>query len=202
MEVFEEYRILYDTHIVQKAKLLIVKYNEQKHKYEYRPYSHTTKYDALDNLSDLIIDNMIFYAFSEDEIVNLHKLNGILDNLKIAAKYAYLQRLPKRKNANTDGTPGEVLLDILIQVFEPLSQKLIARAKYQQLGDNNEIKGYDSLYFTKDDSNISLWLGQVKTGTFKYCKASIISDVMKSICWIIFVNQCIILRIKRKKVLS
>jgi hypothetical protein len=177
MGIFEEYRELYEKHIVDKAKLLIVKYNPVKHQYEYKPYSHTVSSDAIDKLSELIIDNMVFYAFSEGEIVEQNNKFGLLDNLTIAARYAYEQRLPKRKNPNTDGTTGEVLLDILIQVFEPISQKLIARAKYKQQGDNNEIKGYDALYFVKNTEEISLWLGQVKTGACSYCKSSIVDDL-------------------------
>ncbi len=158
MSIIEEYRKLYEKHIVQNAKIHIVRYNPSKHKYLYKPYSHIVAEDAIDKLSKLIIDNMVFYAFSEEEIVEQNNRFGLLDDLEAAAKYAYEQRLPKRKKADTDGTAGEVLLDILIQVFEPISQKLIARAKYKQQGDNNEIKGYDVLYFTKSNSEISLWL--------------------------------------------
>lgn len=177
MDVFDEYRTLYEKYIVQNAKMLIVRYNSEKHKYEYKPYSHTVAPDAIDKLSKLIIDNIVFYAFSEDEIVDQNNRFGLLDDLTVAAKYAYEQRLPKRKISNKDGTTGEVLLDILLQVFEPISQKLIARAKYKQQGDNNEIKGYDALYFTKDDDEVSLWLGQVKTGDYSYCKSSIVDDL-------------------------
>lgn len=177
MEVFEEYRKLYEKHIVKNAKLHIIKYDSLIHKYEYKPYSHTVIQDSMDKLSKLVIDNMVFYAFSEEEVVEQNKKFGLLDDLTVAAKYAYQQRLPHRKNANTDGTVGEVLLDILIQVFEPISQKLIARAKYRQQSDNNEIKGYDALYFTKNSNETSLWLGQVKTGGCKYCKSSIIDDL-------------------------
>lgn len=177
MGIFEEYRELYEKHIVAKAKLVIVKYVPIKHQYEYKPYSHNVSSDAMDKLSELIIENMVFYAFSEDEIIEQNNKFGLLDNLTSAARYAYEQRLPKRKNPNTDGTAGEVLLDILIQVFEPISQKLIARAKYKQQGDNNEIKGYDALYFVKNKEEISLWLGQVKTGACSYCKTSIVDDL-------------------------
>lgn len=177
MGVYEEYRKLYELHIVDNAKLHIVKYDSQINNYEYKPYSHFLDKDALDNISKLVINNFVFYAFSEDEIVSQHEMFGILDDLTAAARYAYESRLPKRLNANKDGTVGEVLLDILIQVFEPTSQKLIARAKYKQQGDNNEIKGYDALYFTTTDDEISLWLGQVKTGAQKYCKTSIVDDL-------------------------
>lgn len=177
MSIIEEYRNLYEKCIAEKAKLHIVRYDAQKHKYEYKPYSHNATPNALDKLSELLIDNLVFYAFSEEEIVEQNNKFGLLDDLAVAARYAYEQRLPKRKNADTDGTAGEVLLDILIQAFEPINQKLIARAKYKQQGDNNEIKGYDALYFTKNSNEISLWLGQVKTGACSYCKSSIIDDL-------------------------
>jgi len=194
MSVLEEYRVLYESHISNKAKLIIVKYDSIKQQYEYRPYTHIASINAIDQLSELIIDNIIFYAFSEEEIVEMHNRIGVLDDLKTAAKYALEKRLPKRNNSSTDGTPGELLLDILIQVYEPLSHKLIARAKFKQMGYNNEIKGYDALYFTQQKENISLWLGQVKTGSCSYCKSSIKSDLnekyvsdyfMNAICYIV-----------------
>ena len=43
--------------------------------------------------------------------------------------------------------------------------------------DNNEIKGYDLTYFTRDSSGISLWLGQAKLGGKEYCKQSINKDL-------------------------
>ncbi|OXS52152.1 hypothetical protein B1A99_34920 [Cohnella sp. CIP 111063] len=177
MEISNQYRELYDSFIGERARTLIVSYDPRKHKYEYKPYSHSNQPKAIDELSNLIIENMIFYAFSEEEVIEQHKQFGLLADLKVAAQYAYEQRLPKRKNPDTDGTTGEVLLDILIQVFEPVSQKMIARAKYKQQGDNSEIKGYDALYFTKNDNEISLWMGQVKTGTYSYCKNSIFVDL-------------------------
>jgi len=177
MNVFDEYRALYDSSISANAKLTIVQYDAVKKTYEYRPYSHFATADAIDRLSNLIIDNMVFYAFSEEEVVNTHKRNGMLDDLKAAAKYAYIERLPKRINAATDGTTGEVLLDILIQVYEPVNHKLIARAKFKQMGDNSEIKGYDALYFAEHKNEVSLWLGQVKTGSCEYCKSSISTDL-------------------------
>jgi hypothetical protein len=187
--IIDEYRELYEKHIADKAKMLIVRYDSVKRKYEYIPYSHTASQDALDKLSELIIDNMVFYAFSEEEVVEQNKKFGLLDNLTNAAKYAYEKRLPKRLNADTDGTMGEVLLDILIQVFEPTSQKLIARAKYMQLGDNNEIKGYDALYFVKNSEEVTLWLGQVKTGTCSYCKSSIVTDLQSKYSLNYFCNS-------------
>lgn len=199
MNTYDEYRELYEKNIVKNARFLILSYNSKKNKYEYKPYSHLVQSDAIDKLSELIIDNMVFYAFSEDEVVNQNKLYGLLNDLKAAARYAYIQRLPKRKNANTDGTVGEVLLDILIQVFEPNSQKLIARAKYKQIGDNDEIKGYDALYFTKFNDEITLWLGQVKTGSLDYCKKDIINDLNKKYLENYFCNSLYYIADKSEK---
>jgi len=173
------YRDLYNHHITRKVDSIIVKYNPQKSTYEYRPHSHKTGSNALNDLAELLIDNMIFYAFSETEVTDLHSRHQALDNLKTAAIYAFKTRIPKRNNPDTDGTPGEVLLDLLIQAYEPTSQKLIARAKYRQMGDNSEIKGYDAMYFTKSKNQILLWLGQVKTGQCKYCKTGIMSDLQE-----------------------
>lgn len=177
MAFMNEYRELYEKMIVKKAKTVILRFNPVNRKYVYKPYSHEISDDALDKLTELIIENFVFYSFYEDEVVVQNKQFGLLDDLLAAAKYAYKQRLPKRNNASSDGTVGEILLDILIQVFEPVSKKLIARPKYKQQGDNSEIKGYDALYFTKNDTEISLWLGQAKTGIWSYCKSGIIKDL-------------------------
>lgn len=60
MGVFEEYRALYEKYIVDKAKVVILRYDPVKHRYEYKPYSHTVSYDAIDKLAELIINNMVF----------------------------------------------------------------------------------------------------------------------------------------------
>lgn len=80
MGVFEEYRTLYDEHIVEDAKLLIVRYSTLKHNYEYRPYSHNSSNDALDALSNLIIDNMVpvFHDF-KDELIDNKGFHGRTD---------------------------------------------------------------------------------------------------------------------------
>lgn len=88
-----------------------------------------------------------------------------------------LSVLPKRKKAKSDGTMGEVLLDIFIQLASQNTQKLIARAKHTEINTKKEITGYDALYFTKDMTGISLWLGQAKAGQKGYCKSSIIKDL-------------------------
>ena len=103
--------------------------------------------NALDNLSEMIINDMVFYAFTEKEIVKLNDNIQILSDLRSAAKYAYVERLPKRLNSKSDGTMGEVLLDIFIQLSSTNTKKLVARAKHTEMNSRKEITGYDALYF-------------------------------------------------------
>ena len=172
-----EYHKLYEHLITDKAKAIIVEYSCCKQTFTYRPFSHQPTDTSLDDLYDLVIDNTVFYAFSEDEILSLHTDIGILNDLRSAAKYAFADRLPKRTNADSDGTIGEILLDLFIQAYEPNSQKLIARAKHTEMGKKSEITGYDALYFTKSNGIITLWLGQAKAGKQDYCKRDIKKDL-------------------------
>lgn len=43
---------------------------------------------------------MIFYAFSENEILRLNDDIDLLEDLRAAAKYAYIERLLKEKKQN------------------------------------------------------------------------------------------------------
>ena len=104
-----EYRNLYKSLIADKAKSIIIQYSPCKRTFTYKPLSHKIDKSAIDDLYDLVIDNTVFYAFSE-EIVRLHSNMGALDNLKAAAKYSFAERLPKRTNASSDGTIGEIKL--------------------------------------------------------------------------------------------
>lgn len=172
-----QYKKLYNSIIVDKSKTIIVEYLSYNKIFKYKPFSHNVNKNCLDELYDLVIDNTVFYAFSEDEIVSLNSDMAILDDLRSAAKFAFSDRLPKRTNANSDGTLGEVLLDLFIQAYEPDSEKLIARAKHTEMSSKTEITGYDALYFTKNSEGVTLWLGQAKAGQEQYCKADIKKDL-------------------------
>lgn len=172
-----EYNKIYKELITDLSTGVIIDYDMQSKNYKYKPFSHYASSSALDDLYELIINNVIFYAYTEEEIISQFNI-GMLDDLKVAAKYAFSQRLPKRTNPNSDGTIGEVLLDLLIQVFEPSAQKLVARAKHTEVGKRkNEITGYDALYFTSTNGELTLWLGQAKAGAEKYCKGDIKKDL-------------------------
>ena len=66
-------------------------------------------------------DNLLFYSFGEDEIVEAYE-NGKFSSLEQAAKYAYKNRLPHR-DPKQDGLPSEILLDLLIQIFLSLARR-------------------------------------------------------------------------------
>ena len=158
------YKDIYNELIGKKFCATIISYKPHKGTYEYLGYSHRAEANALNDIAELIIDDMVFYAFSENEILRLNDDIDLLGDLRAAAKYAYVERLPKREKAKSDGTMGEVLLDIIIQLASQNTRKLIARAKHTEINTRKEITGYDALYFTKDISGISLWLGQAKAG--------------------------------------
>lgn len=171
------YKEIYNELIGKKFRAAIISYKPHKGTYEYLGYSHRAETNALNDIAELIIGDMVFYAFSENEILRLNDDINLLSDLRTAAKYAYIERLPKREKEKSDGTMGEVLLDIFIQLAAQNTQKLIARAKHTEINTRKEITGYDALYFTKDISGISLWLGQAKAGQKNYCKGSIIKDL-------------------------
>ena len=101
--------------IGEKFNTVVIRYSPEKGKYEYRGFSHHAEKNALDDIANLIIDDMIFYAFSENEILRLNDDIDLLEDLRAAAKYAYIERLPKREKAKSDGTMGEVLLEPLFR---------------------------------------------------------------------------------------
>ena len=173
------YEELYDNLIGEKFRTIIIRYNPQSKRYKYCGYSHKVEKNALDHLSEMIIDDMVFYAFTEREIIKLNNNMQILSDLRTAAKYAYVERLPKRLNSKSDGIMGEVLLDIFIQLSSVNTKKLVARAKHTEIKSKKEITGYDALYFTIEGSEICLWLGQAKAGQKKYCKEDIVKDLQE-----------------------
>lgn len=173
----KDYKTLFNNLITSKIDELIIKYDSKKDNYTYQGFSHLCDSTSLDELSNLVIDDIVFYTFSEDEILEYDNKFNFLDDLRSAAKYAYAQRLPQRKNEKTDGLLGEVLLDLFIQRYSLNAKKLVVRAKHTEIKSRQEITGYDALYFTKNKDEISFWLGQAKAGEKEYCKQSISKDL-------------------------
>jgi len=172
----KEYRKIYEELIINKSKGIIFSYDTLRDQYEYQPYSHSTNSDGIQALSELMRKNLPFYCYGESEIIEEYS-RGKLEDLEKCAKYAYIQRLPKRPE-ETDGLLSEVLLDLIIEIFEPLATKLALRTIFRQ-NDNNEIKGYDLTYISRSkDDSISLWLGQAKMGDRGYCLSGIHTDLL------------------------
>lgn len=174
MTVSDQYRDIFNKEIVQQGKGVVFSFEPLKSGYTYQPFRHAFSENSVEDLGILMRKNLFFYAFGEEEIVKYYQ-NGTFSSMEQAAKYAYKQRLPNRKPTQ-DGLPSEILLDLLIQMYSPNAHKLAVRTIFRQ-NDNTEIKGYDLTYFVKDESGISLWLGQAKLGTKSYCKTGINDDL-------------------------
>ena len=175
MSLQQKYRELFDKEIVQKSKGIIFSFCPTENCYQFNPYAHAVSESAVEDLAELMRHNLLFYAFGEEEVVRFYQ-EDMFKSLENAARYAYKQRLPKRAGI-TDGLPSEALLDLLVQMYNPNAYKLAIRTIFRQ-NDNNEIKGYDLTYFTKDQTGITLWLGQAKLGKKDYCKSSISEDLL------------------------
>lgn len=175
MSDYRQYKEIFNKEITLNSKGIIFPFFPIEDKYRYMPYSHAISGDSVEKLGELMRKNLFFYAYGEEEIVNYYK-KDTFSSLEKSAKFAYQNRIPKRSDI-TDGLPGEVLLDLLVQLYNPNAYKLAVRTIFRQ-NDNNEIKGYDLTYFTKDDVGISLWLGQAKLGAKDYCKKSINADLI------------------------
>lgn len=176
MSIYEEYKNIFEKEIIQKSKDIIFSFSPITDKYTYRSYSHGVSDTAVEDLGELMRHNLFFYAFGEEEVVAYYNKDRF-SSMQQAAMYSYQQRLPKRADIN-DGLPSEVLLDLLVQVYNPSAYKLAVRTLFRQ-DDNNEIKGYDLSYFTKDEAGINLWLGQAKLGKKTYCESSIHKDLLE-----------------------
>jgi len=176
VSISKEYQKIYDDTILFASKGVIITYDSLLDKFLYQPISHNADVDCVQQLCKLMRDNLLFYCYGEEEVVK-HYENNNFSSLERAATYAYTNRAPKRQS-KSDGLLGEVLLDMLIQIFEKDAYKLAVRPLLRQ-DDNSEIKGYDLTYFTLKEGNITLWLGQSKLGGKKYCREGIDSDLLK-----------------------
>ena len=176
MSIIERYHKIFDKEILQKSRGVIFSFSPLQDQFIYQPYSHNISADSVEKLGELMRHNLFFYSYGEEEVVQ-HYEKDHFSSLEQAAKYAYINRLPKRAGI-TDGLPSEVLLDLLVQLYNPQACKLAVRTILRQ-NDNNEIKGYDLTYFSKDETGVSLWLGQAKLGGKAYCKTDINKDLLE-----------------------
>lgn len=177
MRITDKYRQIYFDEIASKCRGIILEYSPVTNTHEFHPFSHGTGPNAVEQLGRIMRQNLLFYCYGEEEIVS-HYEEKTFSDLEKAAQHAYKWRLPERP-LKSDGLPGEVLLDLLIQLYIPAAFKLAVRPMLRQF-DNNEIKGYDLAYFTLSDKDeIALWLGQAKLGDKSYCKTGIHTDLVQ-----------------------
>lgn len=176
MSIAEEYKEIYHKEMLMQCNGIILIYSPLTNKYEFQPFSHNIGNNCVEELSSLMRKNLLFYCYGEEEIIKYYRKNTFC-NLEQAAKYAYKNRLPKRL-ATSDGLPGEVLLDLLIQLYTKDAYKLGVRQIMRQ-DDNNEIKGYDLTYFSLHNEEVTLWLGQAKLGEKSYCRTGIQRDLLE-----------------------
>lgn len=183
MSIATEYKAIYRREVEAIANNIIYIYTPVTDIHIFQALSHNCKMchtngcseDCYVKLGALMRKNLVFYCYGEDEIVQKFN-NGMFSNLDHATLFAYKNRLPKR-GVKQDGLPGEVMLDLIVQIHEPNAYKLAVRAIFRQ-DDNNEIKGFDLTYFSLQEGHISLWLGQAKMGTKNYCKTGIHTDLL------------------------
>ncbi len=174
--------------IGNRIEPLIIRYNPYEDVFATHPYRHTFDLNFENDFVDILFDSIIFYAYEKDEIENKYE-RGRLSDLRKASRMAYENRLPKTERLN-DGIMGELALDIFIKLFYPNIEMLYSRAKYieklprkEQIPSRNgqEIKGYDGMVFSIENGQKYFWVGQVKTGSWKYCFDDIKEDINKSI---------------------
>lgn len=175
MSIAEEYKAIYHRELKGSSNGVIFLYSPRDNKYSFMPFSHDPESDGVKKLSALMRKNLLFYCFGEEEIVK-HYRKQTFHCLEEGAQYVYRNRLPKRQPTQ-DGLPGEVLLDLLIQLYVRDSHKISVRPILRQ-DDNNEIKGYDLAYFSMNNDETTLWLGQAKLGEKHYCKKGIHDDLL------------------------
>ncbi len=176
MSIAQRYKEIFSHEILERSKGVIFSFSPLADKWTYKPFSHDVSDNAVEQLAELMRLNLFFYTYGEEEVVDYYEKDQF-SSMEQAAKYAYRNRLPKRAEIQ-DGLPSEALLDLLVQLYNPSAYKLAVRTILRQ-NDNNEIKGYDLTYFTRDDDSISLWLGQAKLGDKDYCKSGINDDLVK-----------------------
>ena len=175
----KKYRDIYKVHVIDFncQTDALVAFPGIKENYEYRGFHHSTREDWVNKISTLMRKGLVFYCYGDDEIIEKDEKHKFED-LERLSTIAYQSRTPKRPE-NKDGLLGEVLLDLIIQIYYEDCTKLTTRMLFRQ-DDNFEVKGYDAAYFIKKDGCVSIWLGQSKFGGKNYCRGEIHKDLIKS----------------------
>lgn len=156
---------------------IIYSYDKTIGKYEYKPFSHANTDTWKEDFVEILINNLLNYCYEPKELEILYNPN--FPELKKYINNSIKARLNKKtKQAQQDGLCGELLIDLILRMENINNETLICRPKYQQLGAKAELKNYDVLMFREEsDKNITLVLGQVKTGKFDYCTENMKEDL-------------------------
>lgn len=172
-----EYRKLFMDMIASHIEnIVLFSYDPVGKNHTYWPFRHASMVDAEDRLGTAMNNHLPFYAYSEQEVVELYN-QGRLSDLKTAATRARNSRLPRREGP-TSGLYGEVLLDLMIGIYCEEATRLALRTLFRQLTDNSEIKGFDGLHVViSGTGQKELWLSQSKMGSITYCIRGLAKDI-------------------------
>lgn len=171
----------YFNHVFTSYKKVIFSINGYKANYEYMPRFHI-KEDYVDKMVNLVVQNILFYCYYENELSDeefFTSINDLDNHIRVAIQERLNRRTFKEEgNENLDGLLGELVLDLLIRMENNDAKTLLCRPLYQPLGDNNqELKNYDAMLFVDNAEQIKLILGQSKSGKYSYCISGIKSDL-------------------------
>ena len=151
MSVTQRYKEIFTDEIIKKSTGVIFSFSPLQDKYVYHPYSHAVSKDAVEKLGELMRLNLFFYSFGEDELVQYYE-KDMFSSMEQAAKYAYKSRLPKRVDI-TDGLPSEVLLDLLVQMYNTslwLGQAKLGSKEYCKSDISSDLlKKFNDEYLSK-----------------------------------------------------
>lgn len=156
---------------------VVYSYDKSIGNYEYKPFSHANTDTWKEDFVEILINNLLNYCYEPNELEAIYNPN--IPELKKYINKAIRDRLNKKtKLAQQDGLCGELLIDLILRMENETNETLLCRPCYQQLGAKAELKNYDVLMFREDsNSNITLILGQVKTGKFDYCTQNMKVDL-------------------------
>lgn len=155
---------------------IVCSYDKFMGKYEYKPFSHANTDTWKEDFVEVLINNLLNYCYEPNELETLYNPN--VPELRKYINKAIKDRLNhKTTQEQKDGLCGELLIDLIFRMENENNNMLICRPKYQQLGAKAELKNYDVLMFREINNNITLVLGQVKSGKFDYCTKNIKTDL-------------------------
>ena len=186
--------------ISNRLRPILLCYEPYQDEYKTYPYYHIADESFEKDFSTLLFDSIVFYAYEKNEIEHEYK-KGRLKDLHKAARTAYENRVQKTEK-KFDGLMGELALDAFLKCFFSNIELLYSRVKYCERiprkeaeikRKGHEIKGYDGMVFSCENGQKCIWVGQVKTGDWKYCFEGIKEDINKSIIDYYFTDAMIIL---------